>query len=107
MKILDATFKIADGVKRRRKNDSIVETTTFKQTLIISVKTTKKDENGAVHIEVEPKAYIHMNSKTANAYKDALTELLEIGKDYSDENQMIIPGNYLIFMIRKKFPDNN
>ena len=77
MKILDATFKDV-----RQSWRCLVQRCNF------------QDENGAVHIEVEPKAYIHMNSKTANAYKDALTELLKIGKDYSDENQMIIPGNY-------------
>ena len=90
----DGTFKIADKVKRRKKNESIIETTQFKQTIIISIKTTLRDENDKVRTEVVPLAYIHMDSKSADAYKRALADLLEIHKDYSDDHHIPKPGKF-------------
>ena len=98
----DATFKIADKVKRRKKNESIIETTNFKQTLIISTKTTKRDENNRVFTQTVPKAYVHMDSKKAADYETVLNELLEIHKDYSDENSVPTPGKLLFSLFYSK-----
>ena len=83
---------MADGVKRRKLNQTVVETTKFTQTLIFSTKTTVEDENDDVRTQVEPKAIVHTNSKKADSYKEIFEALQEIYDDYSDENEKLSPG---------------
>lgn len=100
----DATFKIADKVKRRKKNESIIETTNFKQTLIISTKTTKRDENNRVCTRTVPKAYIHMDSKKLQTTKKYSMSFSRYTRTILTKLQsQHLVSFYFLFFIQKYF----